>query len=118
MKVFITGDRALDPLSSIIAADALMTAIAHEHPTLRGLDILTGDQSGVEAAVRYLLPGVRTVASERLPDGKIDFDARHGEAIKDADQCWVFHTDPLASNIYRSAVKFWGDSALRIFPSV
>lgn len=118
MKVFITGDRSLDPITALVAVDAMVQTLATEYPTLRGMDLLTGDQGGVEAALRYLMPGVRVVPSTTLPSGKTDFDARHGEALKDADVCWLFHTDPLASNIYKSAVKYWGDSSLRLLPSV
>jgi len=114
MKVFLTGDRSLPPQVSYLAALVAFQDLAQVHPDLTPEDVLTGDLGGFESAVRFLLPGVRVVESTVGPDGKPDLDARHGEAIKDADECWVFHPDPLDSRVYASAAKFWDDEGLQV----
>lgn len=115
MKVFLTGDRTMDPLFAVLAANEVLKELGAVYPQVVAQDVVTGDLAGFEAAVRYLLPTARIVPSQRrIEDGKVDLDDRHGEALKDADVCWLVHPDPLDSRIYGSAVKFWDDDALRV----
>jgi len=119
MRIFLTGDRSMDPATSVLAAIAVIQDVQ-----MRAFDagetiieVATGDLPGFEAAVRYLLPGsVRIFDAPLLDSGKPDLDARHRAAAVDYDNALVFHTAPMESSIYRSAIGFWSDDALEVLP--
>ena len=69
--VFVTGDRSMNQMTSLMAVIAALDTLVVEHGILP--EIATGDsRTGVESAVRFLLPGARVFESERGVDGKTD----------------------------------------------
>lgn len=114
-KIFLTGDRSMDQMTSLVATMAALNGLVEEFGLLP--EIATGDSlTGIESAVRFVLPGVRVFKSDMGSDGKPDLDARHAEAAVLFDRVLVVHTEPFESSIYRSAIKSWDDSALTVFP--
>ena len=111
MKIFLTGDRSLDPMVSVLAAAHVVQQLTVSDPDL---ELVTGDLRGFEAAVRYLVPEAQVTESSALPGGKPDFDARHARVAKDVDLAVFVHPDPLDSRIYQSLVKFFDDDSLRV----
>lgn len=115
MRVFITGDRSVNPvIAPMLLNMALQRAVATWGPTYGDLEFSTGDQAGVEAAVRYLLPASKVefaeVPTPTTADGDHpDFDARHALARHTCDAVLVVHGDPMSSRIAKSALAAWGD---------
>lgn len=107
--VFLTGDRSLDKVTAVVAAAAVLSTLDE------GTGVATGRLGGFEAAVRYLVPDAAIYGTTDTADESLD--ARHAAAAADMNEAVVFHTDPLASRITKSAVRAWGNLALTIYPS-
>lgn len=110
MKFFLTGDRSLDPVTSVAAAVQVIAAL----PVADVTDVYTGDLNGVERAVRYLLPGVNVIESLATDDGKPNLNERHERVRSLVDGAVLIHPDPLDSRIYASLVEFFGDEDLQV----
>jgi hypothetical protein len=107
--VFLTGDRSLDKVTAVVAAAAVLSTLPED------TEVATGRLGGFEAAVRYLVPDAAIYGTADTADESLD--ARHVAAAEDMSEAVIFHTDPLASRIFKSAARTWGDDALTIYPS-
>lgn len=117
--IFLTGDRALAPLTALSALVAALDSVLAEWP--EGTEFphfATGDSdTGIERAARYLFPGVRVFATEETTeDGKPDFRARNAAASVTCDRVLVVHTAPMESSIFAAAVATWDDDDLMLWP--
>lgn len=104
--VFVTGDRSMSPTTAFGIVLPVITKIAHDNP--EGVRFVTGDAvTGIERAVRYLLPEqfVQLVNREVDAEGHVDFDKSSAEAAGIADYAVVIHTDPLNSRLAKSVAK-------------
>lgn len=110
MKIFITGDRSLNPVISVAA----LAKVAPMLPVESEADLYTGDLGGFEAAVRFLFPGVNIVESSPLENGKPDLDKRHEHVRGLVDAAVLVHPDPLDSRVYASLVSHFEDDALQV----
>lgn len=110
MKIFLTGDRSLNPVIAVAAAAQVVAALPVEDVT----DLYTGDLGGFESAVRYLLPGVNVVESSALDNGKPDLGAVHAAVRPLVDAAVFVHPDPLDSRVYASLVEHFGDDELQV----
>lgn len=114
--LFITGDRSdANPFFAGYIALRMLGAAGQRK------NIMTGDNAGVESLVRRIADDadfpVEVVPSPLGDDGKVDWDARHvniAEAVKDGLEVLVVHADPMASRITPSALRVFGDDAVRI----
>lgn len=101
--ILITGDRSMHPVLAVnLVAQAL--AVLPE-----GTEIATGTLGGVEAAVRYLLPGV--AAHWQVVGGEVTdetLDHRHQAMRADGVERVIFlHADPFESRIFKSVLRVW-----------
>lgn len=115
-KVFITGDRSVDPVTAFGVTLPVLAGLVNSF----GADVgfATGSMnSGVERAVRYILPGVTEFPHVNTDEGYIDFDARHKQVIEDADYVVFIHSDPLASRIGKSLVDIVPEDRLQMVTS-
>lgn len=108
-KIYITGDRSIDPLTSVSLVNIVLTKIAHEqqvvHYEERGVRFVTGNsKTGIERGARYLLPEAATdvVHYDTNADGKPEFDEIHRILAPEVDEVWFIHPDPLSSRIGKS----------------
>jgi len=115
--VYLTGDRSIDPLTAANLAAAAIQDLVHE--AHGDIEFVTGDApSGIEKAVRYLVPEARlSVVTRQLDeDGRPNLDLAH-EAIKAEHPGVVpvlLHSAPLDSKIGASAVKVFGEEAVKL----
>jgi hypothetical protein len=118
--IFLTGDRSLDPVLSFVVANSMLMRLQTEYEGITPQDIATGDLSGFEAAVRYLVPEASVVSSVEGSDGRVDLDERHGrvrrllEMSGDGIAVWFVHPDPLDSRVFKSLCGVFGDEELRV----
>jgi hypothetical protein len=115
--IYLTGDRAIDPLTAAnLAAAAINDLVQEAHGDI---EFITGDApTGIERAVRYLIPESRlnVIARNLDEDGRPNLDLAH-EAIKSAHPDVVpvlLHTAPLESKIGASAVKIFGEANVKL----
>jgi hypothetical protein len=120
MKVFITGDRSFAHEAAMHGVVAAINGLRQEHPD-DGLTFVTGDNKGVEHAVREAFAAfdvpLEVVSTPVLESGKPDWDGRHA-AVKEtgADHVVMLHNSPLSSSIGKSASATFGDDELTIAP--
>lgn len=122
--IFLTGDRSLHPVGAVMLAADVISAVQQEYPGIMLEDFATGDQSGFEAAVRYMLPGVTVVSANERTDGsgKPDLDERHkrvkflGKMGREVGSIsvWFVHADPLDSRVFKSLCNVFEDNEVRV----
>ena len=117
--IYLTGDRSVEPLSAVnVTAAVLQLIVEREGPNVK---IITGDAiTGIERAVRYLLPlGAVLTVAERKPKSatneKPDFDEFHTRIKPLVDAVYIVHGDPLVSSIAKSAMRVFPGDIIR-FP--
>jgi hypothetical protein len=94
---FITGDRALDPITALSALGVAVT----KH--LKADDVVyTGSlRTGIERAVRYAFLDARVMNYSSTDDNRPDFTGLFEivNADPDIDKVLFVHPDPLASRV-------------------
>lgn len=104
-KILIIGDRAMHPMLAVNAVMHALSELATNLPGLTERDFITGDlETGVERAVRYLLPKVNTFVYPLGADGKPDFEQAYEDLADDVRLVVILHTDPLSSHVARAAM--------------
>jgi hypothetical protein len=99
-RIFITGDRSMDPMTAVNLVDLILQKIILE--TQGDFAVGTGNLNhGVERAVRYLVPEeAMNLATYELGDeGSILFEHVFKDLEPVTDEVIFIHTDPLASTI-------------------
>lgn len=112
---YLTGDRSMDPINSAVFVGKAVTQILFENEG-QAVTFLTGNApSGIEAAVRFIVPPSRLTVLERgkTEEGYIDFDATHKKIADLVDSAVVLHGDPLGSRIGQSVVANFPDEKVR-----
>jgi hypothetical protein len=102
-KIFITGDRSMDPVRAAGAVEAILKDLVVQNNG--DLSIATGNLAGgVERAVRYLLPDEMTnvFPYEETADGHVDFDEMFAALANESDEIVFVHMDPQSSRIGKS----------------
>jgi hypothetical protein len=103
--VFLTGDRAQQPLPAAQIVAIVINKVLVEHP--EGVRFATGNcESGIERAVRYLVPpsALDVVAYDIDTEGRTQFDAALKTAASTIDEAIVIHVDPLNSRLAKAVV--------------
>jgi hypothetical protein len=122
MKLFITGERSrrMMPVMMPVVAGMLVQVMqanwiaqATDQPDAR-IEIVTGDNTGVEQLVRDLLAGLgapcHVVPTGVDPDTQEPaWDTRHEVVNALADHVLFVHTSPLDSSLGKSLLKVCGD---------
>lgn len=99
-KIFITGDRSMDPVKAAGAVEAILKDLIVQNDG--DLAVATGNLAGgVERAVRYLLPeaDVNVFPYEQTADGLINFDEMFAALADESDEIVFVHMDPQSSRI-------------------
>lgn len=112
---YLTGDRSMDPINSAVFVGKAVTQILFENEG-EPVTFITGNApSGVEQAVRFIVPPSKLTVLERgkTPEGYIDFDASHKKIADIVDKAIVLHGDPLGSRIGQSVVSNFADDKVR-----
>lgn len=102
--IYITGDRSIDPLTSVSLVSFVLAKIQHEEMVAKsdGVRFMTGNsKTGIEKAVRYLLPDpvVDVIHYDLNADGKPEFDESFKVVAPMVTDVYFLHPDPLASRI-------------------
>lgn len=106
MKIFITGDRSMDPLSSVSAVMVSLAKADEDGVVLDDADVFTDSyETGVSRAVRYLLVQAQTVDPNLTDEGYVDMDELYTRVSEDVDKVYFVHSDPLGSRIGAALVK-------------
>lgn len=104
--VYLTGDRSMSPMAAVGVTNLIIMKLLNDHP--EGIVIVTGDSpSGIEKAVRYLIPqaALKVFARELDEEGRPDFDGAHKALLSEVDEVVVIHTDPLNSRLTKSVAQ-------------
>lgn len=116
MKTFyLTGDRSLGPATSVAIVGKAVAQLYFENKGEPLLFVTGNGNTGIEAAVQFVVPAGALTVTERstTPEGYVDFDAAH-ESIKDkVDAAIVLHGDPLGSRIGKSVTKVFPEDKVR-----
>lgn len=99
-KIFITGDRSMDPVIAAGAVEAILKDLVVQNDG--DLAVATGTLAGgVERAVRYLMPdeSVNVFNYELTEDGHVDFAEMYTELADDVDEVVFVHGSPQSSRI-------------------
>lgn len=113
--LYITGDRSVDPLTAVQIVAGSLSILALENKG-QPFAIVTGNApTGIERAVRYLIPAqaVKVFEREKTAEGKIDFDTQHTLIRDDVDEAIVLHPQPLDSTIGKSVAKIFAPEKVR-----
>jgi hypothetical protein len=105
-KIFITGDRSMDPVKAAGAVEAVIKDLIDQNNG--DLAVATGNLAGgVERAVRYLLPegDVNVFPYEQTADGHVDFDEMFAALADESDEIVFVHMDPASSRIGKALFK-------------
>jgi hypothetical protein len=108
--VYLTGDRSMMPLPAANLTAIILNKLLVDHP--EGIMLLTGDSNtGIERAVRYLVPEQAVQVFQRTTDdeGRVDFDTTHKQLVSQVDKVIVLHTDPLNSRLTKSVAQLFPD---------
>lgn len=102
--IYITGDRSIDPLTSVSLVNIVLSKIHHAEMVEKGdgVRFMTGNsKTGIERAVRYLLPEpvVDVIHYDLNADGKPEFDESFKVVAPMVTEVFFVHPDPLASRI-------------------
>jgi hypothetical protein len=112
---YFTGDRALDPLTAVQVVAGALSIITLENKGVP-FRIVTGDApTGIERAIRYLVPAqaCKVFEREKNAEGKIDFDTQHTLIKDDVDAVIFLHSDPLGSTVGKSVAKIFDFDKIR-----
>lgn len=104
--IYLTGDRSFQPVPAVSIVNLVLMQELLKHP--EGIKVLTGDSvSGIERAVRYLIPEGTVGVFQREADeeGRVDFDGPHKQLASQVDKVIVIHTDPLNSRLAKSVAQ-------------
>lgn len=116
-RIYITGDRSIDPLAAVQIVAATIANVAVEaKKTNEPFSLVTGNApQGIESAVRYLVPkqAVKVFEREKTVEGKVDFDTQHILIKDDVDEVIFLHTDPLSSTVGKSVAKIFDADKVR-----
>jgi hypothetical protein len=113
--LYITGDRAINPLAAVNLVAGALSILTLENKA-EPFAIVTGNApTGVERAVRYLIPAqaVKVFEREKTAEGKVDFDTQHTLIKDDVDEVIFLHTEPLGSTIGKSVAKIFPPEKVR-----
>lgn len=113
--IYLTGDRALDPLTAVQVVAGALSILTLENKA-QPFRVITGDApTGIERAVRYLIPAqaCKVFEREKLADGKVDFDTQHILIKDDVDTVVFLHSDPLGSTVGKSVAKVFDFDKIR-----
>lgn len=108
--VYLTGDRSMMPLPAANLTAIILNKLLVDHP--EGIMLITGDSNtGIERAVRYLVPEQAVQVFQRTTDdeGRVDFDTTHKQLVSQVDKVLVLHTDPLNSRLTKSVAQLFPD---------
>jgi hypothetical protein len=114
-KIFITGDRSMDPVVAAGAVEAILKDLVVQNQG--ELAVATGNLAGgVERAVRYLLPegDVNVFHYEETDEGYIDFDEMFAELADESDEVVFVHMDPQSSRIGKSIFAHVSSEKIRL----
>lgn len=116
-RIYITGDRSVNPLVAVQVVAATISNIAMEAKAKdEPFALITGNApQGIEAAVRYLVPkqAVKVFEREKDAEGKVDFDTQHYLIKDDVEEVIFLHTDPLSSTVGKSVAKIFDADKVR-----
>lgn len=115
-KVFVTGDRSMDPLTAVAVTIAQLNKFAKVKGNGEKIEVYTGDfETGVERAVRYLIGDANVLFHDNDAEGHPDLDKLHKTAAETVDYALMIHGDPLKSRIGKSlAGHFPGDKLILV----
>lgn len=114
-RFYITGDRSAHPLTAVQVVAATLANLAMENKG-EPFAIVTGNApTGIESAVRYLVPkqACKVFERELNAEGKVDFDTQHILIKDDVDEVVFLHTDPLGSTVGKSVAKIFDADKVR-----
>lgn len=106
-KIFITGDRSMNPLLAVNLVMALLNDCAKNGTIdVSNLIVCTGDAAfGVDRAVRYLVPNSLVAVTPLDNEGKPNYPELHKHLNESVDKVFVLHSDPLVSRIAASVMQ-------------
>lgn len=112
--IYITGDRALDPINSVAIAGKAIAILLLENEGEK-VRFVTGTEGGVEGAVRFILPpkALEVIERPKADEGWTDWDKSHAQLVKKVDFAVVLHGDPLASRIGKSVSTVFPEDKVR-----
>lgn len=115
-KVFVTGDRSVDPVTAAMVTAAQIAKFIKIKGEGEKVEFYTGDfETGIERAVRYLVKDANVIFHDNDAEGHPDLEARHKIAAETADFALMIHPDPLKSRIGKSlAGHFPGDKLILV----
>lgn len=108
VTIYLTGDRSMPPVPAVGLVNLVLQKVLQDNP--EGVLLVTGDApSGIERAVRYLVPEMALQVAKRTLNehGAPDFDASHQELTAEVDKVIVLHADPLNSRLTKSIAKIF-----------
>lgn len=114
-KILITGDRSMHPVMAVELVARVLPEINERCPGVQQHDIITGDcETGVERAVRYLLPVSKKFSYPMTEEGKPDFDEAYEDLVDDVVLVVILHTDPLTSSVTKAIFRHFPESRVWI----
>lgn len=110
-KVFITGDRQIDPITSAMVTVKVLQRLAKKFGKV---EVYTGCfETGIERAVRYVIKDAEVIFHDLDDAGYANLDARHATVKDTVDVAVMIHSNPLQSRIGKSlADHFPGDNLI------
>lgn len=106
--IYLTGDRSMAPMPAASVVSIVINTLLEKHP--EGVALITGDSpSGIEKAVRYLVPSQALSIVQRTKDenDRPDFDTSHKLMVDSVDEVFVIHTAPLDSRLTKSVAQIF-----------
>lgn len=110
--VFLTGDRSQGPMPAAQITAIVINQIVAQTNDDTGIRFITGNsESGIERAVRYLIPSqaLKVVDYELDKEGYVDFESTFASVAGEVDKTVVIHTDPLNSRLAKAAIVQFKD---------
>lgn len=103
-KVYITGDRSMNPLLAVQVVHMTLVQVVADHGP--DVELVTGaSEGGIDRAVRYLVPNIMVAVPPLTDEGKPNFDELHKHLNETVDKVFVLHTDPMSSKIAASVLQ-------------
>ncbi len=109
-RIFITGDRSQNPMSAAEIVNLIISKVLTDEP--EGVRFSTGNMpSGIERAVRYLVPEqfLDVVSYGQDDEGHVDFGATLSIVATEIDTAIVIHTDPLNSRLSKAVTQHFSN---------
>jgi len=110
-RIFLTGDRSLDPAASLVLAASTISQLGLEGAASgEPIELVTGDNKGFEQSIRSFCDALKipyeTYPTGVNPDtGKPAWDTRHEMVNLTCDQVIFLHVDPQSSSIGASLFR-------------